>query len=117
MGILRAYTGGFRGAGHTLTAAAISIAMFAVIRLPVAWVFSQNLLPFEYWFLGGRSPQGIWFAFAISNIAAAVIAFLWFERGTWRDADLTEDEVSDADAGTEDGVTDTGTDEPVPTDD
>jgi putative MATE family efflux protein len=111
MGILRAYTGGFRGAGRTLTAAAIAILMFAVIRLPVAWVFSQNLLPLEVWFLGERSPQGIWFAFALSNIAAAFIAAVWFERGTWRDADLTDDAVDDP-AGDVAGTEDT-----APTDD
>jgi len=95
MGILRAYTGGFRGAGKTMTAAAIAIVMFAVIRLPVAWVFSQDLLPFGFWFLGERSPQGIWFAFFVSNVVAAVIAAVWFERGTWRDVDLTEDATGD----------------------
>jgi len=34
IGIQRAFTGGFRGAGKTLIAAAISIAALAVIRLP-----------------------------------------------------------------------------------
>ncbi len=83
MGVLRAYTGGLRGAGKTLTAAAISILMFGFIRLPIAWVASQRF-----------GPDGIWLAFAVSNVAAAVIAFGWFQRGTWRKADLTDDEVS-----------------------
>ncbi|WP_136717694.1 MATE family efflux transporter [Halorientalis salina] len=82
MGVLRAYTGGLRGAGKTLTAAAIAILMFGVIRLPVAWVASQRF-----------GPDGIWFSFAVSNVAAAAIAFGWFQRGTWREADLTDDET------------------------
>ena len=92
MGILRAYSGGFRGAGKTLTAAAIALVMFAVIRLPVAWVASQGVLPVDFWFFGEPNSQGIWFAFAVSNVAAAGIAFAWFQRGTWRETDLTGDE-------------------------
>jgi putative MATE family efflux protein len=80
MGVVRAYTGGFRGAGKVLTAAALSVAMLGVIRLPVAWVASRSM-----------GPDGIWMAFAVSNVAAAALAVLWFRRGTWRDADLTDD--------------------------
>ncbi|WP_247010221.1 MATE family efflux transporter [Halorientalis litorea] len=106
IGIVRAYSGGFRGAGKTLTAAAISITMLAVIRLPVAFVASQGFAPPGWWILSSPDPRGIWLAFAVSNVLAAGIAFLWFERGTWREADLTEDE-GDSEAG--------GT--PTPTDD
>jgi len=79
IGVMRAYTGSFRGAGKTLTAAAISVVMLGVIRLPIAWVAA-----------GAIGETGIWLAFAISNIAGAVIAYLWYQRGTWREADLTE---------------------------
>ncbi|WP_440008232.1 MATE family efflux transporter [Halomicrococcus sp. SG-WS-1] len=78
IGIMRAFTGGFRGAGKTLVAAAISIVTLAGIRLPVAWVASQYLF----------GVRGIWIAFAVSNVAGAVIAWLWFGRGTWRDGDV-----------------------------
>jgi putative MATE family efflux protein len=93
MGIARAYIGGFRGAGKTLTAAAIAILMLGIVRLPVAWIASQGVLPTTFWFFDSPNPQGIWFAFAVSNLVAAVVAFVWFERGTWRDVDLTDDEV------------------------
>ncbi|PSQ45505.1 MATE family efflux transporter [Halobacteriales archaeon SW_6_65_15] len=82
IGVMRAYTGGFRGAGKTLTAAAISIFMLGVVRLPVAWVGAINI-----------GSDGIWIAFLVSNVVGAVAAFLWFRRGTWRGVDLTEDEV------------------------
>jgi len=95
-GILRAYSGGFRGAGKTLTAAAIAILMFGFIRLPIAYVASQDLLPFEFWIFGARTPQGIWLAFAASSVVAAVIAYAWFRRGTWREADLTDDPTVEA---------------------
>ena len=85
IGIMRAYTGSFRGAGKTLTAAAISMLMLAVIRLPVAWIAA-----------GEMGPSGIWLSFAISNVVGAVIAYAWYRRGTWRKADLTEPGVPDA---------------------
>jgi len=82
IGIMRAYTGSFRGAGKTLTAAAISVLTLGVIRFPVAWVAS-----------GPLAETGIWLSFAISNVAGAIIAYAWFQRGTWRTADLTESNV------------------------
>jgi len=88
IGIQRAFTGGFRGAGKTLIAAAISIAALAVIRLPIAYVASQGVLPTDLWFLGQPDVRGIWIAFFTSNVAGAVIAWLWFRRGTWRDGDV-----------------------------
>lgn len=59
IGIMRAFTGGFRGAGKTLTAAAISIGFFA------------------------------------SNVAGAIIAWLWFRCGTWRDGDVRDADAPD----------------------
>jgi len=87
IGIMRAFTGGFRGAGKTLIAAAISIITLAGIRIPVAYVASQFQLPIPYaqYVFGVR---GIWVAFFVSNVAGAVIAWLWFRRGTWREGDV-----------------------------
>ena len=77
MGIVRAYTGGFRGVGKTLTAAAIALATLGGFRFPFAWFASQAI-----------GPDGIWIAFAVSNVLGATIAFLWFRRGTWRGVDV-----------------------------
>jgi putative MATE family efflux protein len=82
MGIMRAYTGSFRGAGKTLTAAAISVVMLAVVRLPVA-VGGANLL----------GASGVWLSFAISNVVGALVAYAWYRRGTWREGNLTEEQV------------------------
>ncbi|MFB6353584.1 MAG: MATE family efflux transporter [Halobacteriales archaeon] len=79
MGIMRAYTGGFRGVGKTLTAAAIALVTLAGFRFPFAWFVSQVI-----------GPQGIWLAFAASNVLGAAIAFLWFRRGTWRGVDVRD---------------------------
>ncbi|MGQ4556126.1 MATE family efflux transporter [Halobellus sp. GM3] len=73
IGVLRAYSGSFRGAGKTLTAAAISVVMLGFIRIPVAYFASLDL-----------GSTGIWLAFPISNVAGALIAYAWYRRGTWR---------------------------------
>ena len=84
IGVLRAYTGAFRGAGKTLVAAVISIATLAVIRLPFAWVASQYVPGvFEL------PRQGVWAAFLVSNALGALIAYSWYRTGSWRDADAT----------------------------
>jgi putative MATE family efflux protein len=82
IGITRAYTGSFRGAGKTLTAAAISVLMLGIIRFPIAWVAS-----------GPLGERGIWLSFAVSNIVGAFIAYVWYRRGTWRESNLTESSV------------------------
>jgi len=93
IGIMRAYTGSFRGAGRTLTAAAISVLTLGVIRFPVAW-FS----------VGPLGETGIWLSFAVSNVLGAAIAYAWYQRGTWRDGDLTESQVDVDDAATDSPV-------------
>ena len=99
IGVVRAYSGGFRGAGRTLTAAVISIVMLGVVRLPFAWVASR---PVSIPFFDGTivadilayslAENGIWLAFSVSNVVAGVLAYAWFTRGTWKDADLTDDD-------------------------
>jgi putative efflux protein, MATE family len=113
VGVLRAYSGGFRGAGKTVTAATIAVLLFGFIRLPIAYVASQGLVPIDLWFFSDPSPVGIWFAFAISGIIAAVAAASWFEYGGWRGGDLTEQ--SDASAGTDLTASEDHADSPAPT--
>ncbi|EMA05559.1 putative efflux protein, MATE family [Haloarcula vallismortis] len=90
IGIMRAYTGSFRGAGKTLTAAAISVLMLGIIRFPIAWFAAEPL-----------GESGIWLSFAVSNVAGALIAYGWYRRGTWRDSNLTEAKVDVDEAGVE----------------
>jgi putative MATE family efflux protein len=82
IGVRRAYTGGFRGAGKTIIAAVIAVFVLGLVRLPVAWIGAKLL-----------GPPGIWIAFAISNVGGGVVAYLWFRQGSWRGDDLTETHV------------------------
>ena len=113
IGIVRAYSGGFRGAGKTFVAAALAIIMLGLIRVPLAWVASRSIdvstigvdVPgigrlstdvlagtvVAELLAGSMAETGIWLAFAVSNVAAAALAYAWFTRGSWREADLTGD--------------------------
>ncbi|MEF8880404.1 MAG: MATE family efflux transporter [Candidatus Nanohaloarchaea archaeon] len=73
IGVLRSYNGSFRGAGKTITAAIISIMTLGLIRLPLAYIGAVEV-----------GTKGVWTAFFISNISGAMIAYLWYQKGTWR---------------------------------
>jgi putative MATE family efflux protein len=75
MGIMRAYNGGFRGAGRTLTAAVIVVLTLWVLRLPAAVVGARAL-----------GIGGVWLAITASNVLGAVLTYGWFRRGRWREA-------------------------------
>jgi len=79
IGVLRSYNGSFRGAGKTITAAIISITTLGLIRLPLAYIGAIQI-----------GTKGVWLAFFISNVTGALIAYLWYRKGTWRQK-VTED--------------------------
>jgi len=80
VGSARVFSGGFRGAGKTMVAAAIAVLTLGVIRYPSALILSGNL---------GRT--GIWWAFVISNIIGLFIAYSWFKQGTWKSRVIKEE--------------------------
>ena len=80
IGVMRVYTGGFRGAGMTMVAAVIAVGTLGLIRLPIAWVGA-----------GVLGVTGLWVAFPVSNVLGALASYLWFRRGTWRGGSLTDD--------------------------
>jgi putative MATE family efflux protein len=82
MGIMRAYNGSFRGAGKTMTAAVVSLGTLMVFRLPLAYGTAR---------LSPLAENGIWLAFAASNVLGAVVAYAWYQRGTWRGVDIARD--------------------------
>jgi len=104
IGVVRAYTGGFRGTGKTVTAALISVGMLGGIRLPIAYVAAFPL---------ALGSSGVWLAFAISNVLGGLIAFGWFQAGTWRGMSLTDDAPENELAGAEEDTARDGETESV----
>ena len=75
LGVFNVVNGGFRGSGSTRTAMIFSLLSLWVLRIPAALVLITQF---------GFGPTGVWWGIAFSNVAAAVLGFLWFLRGTWQ---------------------------------
>ncbi|QED36470.1 MATE family efflux transporter [Antarcticibacterium arcticum] len=75
LGVQQVMNGTFNGAGFTKASMLISILSLWVVRFPLAYVLSYNT-PLSY--------EGIWWAFPISNLIAAIVAFIYFKMGYWK---------------------------------
>jgi putative MATE family efflux protein len=94
--------GGFRGAGHTTAAMALSFLSRWVLRVPVAIVLAfawSVTLP------GGLAVAGldwgvvgVWWAFAFGAFGSFIVAVAWFRRGTWREGVIDRGEAGGPDA-------------------
>jgi putative MATE family efflux protein len=90
--------GGFRGAGQTKVAMALSFLSRWVFRIPVAILlaFSATAIPGTNLAVvgAGIGVEGIWAAFSVGAFISFVVAVAWFKRGGWRegvvDADRTQ---------------------------
>jgi putative MATE family efflux protein len=82
IGIQMALNGAFRGSGNTIISMVMSIISLWILRFPLAYLFSYHTKLAEV---------GIWIAFPIANIIAAIIAFVWFAKGTWKEKQITEE--------------------------
>ncbi len=68
--------GSFRGAGNTIIAMIIAIIALWGIRLPMAQFLGINL---------SWGPKGIWWGMFLSNFITAIIAAIWFKKGSWKE--------------------------------
>ena len=75
LGGLMVIQGGFRGAGQTTQAMALSLASRWLFRVPVAWLLA-------YYLAWGET--GLWWAMAFSGVITFVVGAAWFNRGNWR---------------------------------
>jgi len=73
--------GSFRGAGNTVIAMILAIIALWGVRLPLAQYLSINL---------NWGTQGIWWSIFYSNFITAIIAALWFKKGTWKENVVNE---------------------------
>lgn len=85
LGAFRVITSAFRGAGKTRVAMGFTILSLWIFRIPVSYAL-LHWTPADV--LGVALPAlgavGVWYGVAFSNVATAVIAYLWFARGTWK---------------------------------
>jgi putative MATE family efflux protein len=75
LGIQQVLNGVFNGAGLTKISMLISVVVLWIARFPMAFMLSNNT---------SLSYEGIWWAFPISNAIAAIIAFVYYKRGSWK---------------------------------
>lgn len=75
LGVQQVLNGVFNGAGFTKASMLISILSLWIVRFPVAFLLSYRT-PLGY--------EGIWWAFPISNLIGAIVAFVYFKGGYWK---------------------------------
>ncbi len=82
IGIQMSLNGLFRGSGNTMISMILSIISLWVLRFPLAYVLSKHT---------SLAEVGLWLAFPIANVIAAVITIIWFMKGSWKNKKITEE--------------------------
>lgn len=75
LGVQQILNGVFNGAGFTKASMLISILSLWIIRFPLAFLLSHKT---------SLGYEGIWWSFPISNLLAALAAFIYFKMGYWK---------------------------------
>lgn len=75
LGVQQVLNGVFNGVGLTYVSMLISVFSLWIVRFPVAFILS-NKTDLGY--------EGIWWAFPISNLLAAALAFGYYKTGNWK---------------------------------
>jgi putative MATE family efflux protein len=82
IGIQNSLSGALRGTGNTMISMVLSIVSLWVLRFPLAYILSMHTKLAEV---------GLWIAFPVANVIAAIITILWFAKGTWKNKKITEE--------------------------
>lgn len=75
IGVQQALIGTFRGSGNTVVTMVLSIIAVWVLQFPLGYALSKHTS------LGYR---GLWWAFPISNVLAALAALVWYTQSNWQ---------------------------------
>jgi putative MATE family efflux protein len=94
-GGLMVIQGGFRGAGDTRVAMALSLVSRWVFRIPIALTLAYQwawTVPVVGVTLSGFAwgPTGIWWAWSVGSLASFVLGVVWFSLGRWREGVLDD---------------------------
>ncbi|HEY2148247.1 MAG TPA: MATE family efflux transporter [Pirellulales bacterium] len=87
VGLQQVLTGTLRGAGDTLAPMLLAIISLWILRFPLAYVLSKHT---------ALGAVGIWWAVAISIMASAILASIYYLRGDWKKRRLLDEVRSDA---------------------
>ena len=87
MAIQFGLTGAFRAAGNATLAMNLGLISVFVIQFPLAFLLSRTTL----------EVNGIWWAYAITNVAMTFICLGIFARGKWKHKNLTNDTKTEGD--------------------
>ncbi len=85
MAISQVFAGIMRGAGDTMPSMWISMVTTVCVRVPVAYLWAYFTKSPKY---PAGSPDALFFSLLISWVAGAVLNYLWYRRGTWREKSL-----------------------------
>ncbi len=85
MAISQIFGGIMRGAGDTMPSMWISMFTTVIIRVPLAYLLAWLTRSETY---PAGSPDAIFFSLLTSWVLGAVINYLWYRRGTWREKSL-----------------------------
>lgn len=82
IGIQNVITGTLRGAGDTRAAMMLTIVTFWIVQFPLAYILAYHT---------SLGVDGIWWAFPVANVLAAIIALMMVWRGTWKQKNIIPD--------------------------
>jgi putative MATE family efflux protein len=85
MAISQIFGGIMRGAGDTMPSMWISMFTTVGVRVPLAYFLASMTISETY---PAGSPNAIFFSLLTSWVLGAVINYLWYRRGTWREKSL-----------------------------
>lgn len=90
MAVMQVFSGIMRGAGDTLPSMWISMITTIAIRVPVAYALAY-LTRSPQWPNG--SPDSLYFSLLSSWVMGALLNYLWYRRGNWRQKSIIRKET------------------------
>jgi len=85
MAVSQIFGGIMRGAGDTMPSMWISIITTVCIRVPLAYIWASMTRSPMY---PAGSPDALFFSLLISWVIGAILNYMWYRRGTWKEKSL-----------------------------
>lgn len=92
MGIMQVFSGIMRGAGDTLPSMWISLVVTVCVRVPVAYIWAYFTRTPQW---PNGSPDSLYFSLLLSWLMGALLNYLWYRRGNWREKSIVRKQFSE----------------------